>query len=78
MRQHVSIFIHCRESAGIIQDNLRTNIIGRETVILERTASTMDIAKKMLKEGAIEGTIIFVEEDGQGKSGSARKGKVCY
>jgi BirA family biotin operon repressor/biotin-[acetyl-CoA-carboxylase] ligase len=57
--------------ADIIQDNLRTNIIGREIIILERTTSTMDIAKKMLKEGAIEGTTIFVEEQthGRGRSG---------
>ncbi len=53
--------------ADIIQDNLRTNILGREIIILERTTSTMDIAKKMLKEGAIEGTTIFVEEQTQGR-----------
>jgi len=39
--------------ADKIKDNLRTDIIGREIVTLERTASVMDIAKQMLKEGAI-------------------------
>ena len=59
--------------ADIIQDNLRTNIIGREIIILERTASTMDIAKKMLKEGAIEGTTIFVEEQTQGRGRTGKE-----
>ncbi len=60
-----------RLSADKIKNNLRTDIIGREIVTLERTASTMDIAKEMLNEGAIEGTTIFVEEQtmGRGRSG---------
>jgi len=53
--------------ADKIKDNLRTDIIGREIVTLERTVSAMDTAKQMLKEGAIEGTTIFVEEQTQGK-----------
>ena len=66
--------------ADIIQGNLRTNIIGREIITLEQTASTMDIAREMLKEGAIEGTTIFVEEQTQGrgrtgKEWSCKKGK---
>ena len=62
---------HVRLFADKIKDNLRTDIIGREIVTLERTESTMDIAKKMLKDGAIEGTTIFVEEQthGRGRSG---------
>ena len=66
---------HVRLSADKIKDNLRTDIIGREIVTLERTESTMDIAKKMLKEGAIEGTTIFVEEQTQGRG---RSGKEWY
>ncbi len=66
--------------ADIIQDNLRTNIIGRKIITLEQTASTMDVAKEMLKDGAIEGTTIFVEEQTQGrgrtgKEWSCKKGK---
>jgi hypothetical protein len=34
--------------ADKIKDNLRTDIIGREVITLERTASTMDIAKRVL------------------------------
>jgi len=68
--------------ADKIKDNLRTDIIGREIVTLERTVSAMDTAKQMLKEGAIEGTTIFAEEqtreeDGQEESGSAKAGKAC-
>ncbi len=66
--------------ADKIKDNLRTNIIGREVITLERTASTMDIAKEMLKDGVIEGTTIFVEEQtrGRGRTGKewfCKKGK---
>ncbi len=59
--------------ADKIKDNLRTDIIGRKIITLERTASTMDIAKKMLKDGAIEGTTIFVEEQTQGRGRSGRE-----
>ena len=59
--------------ADKIKDNLRTDIIGSEIVTLERTESTMDIAKKMLKEGAIEGTTIFVEEQTQGRGRSGKE-----
>jgi BirA family biotin operon repressor/biotin-[acetyl-CoA-carboxylase] ligase len=59
--------------ADKIKDNLRTNIIGQEVITLECTASTMDIAKKMLKDGASEGTTIFVEEQTQGRGRSGRE-----
>ncbi len=59
--------------ADKIKDNLRTDIIGREIVTLERTVSAMDIAKQMLKEGAIEGTTIFVEEQTQGRGRSGKE-----
>lgn len=64
---------HVRLSADKIKDNLRTDIIGRKIVTLERTESTMDIAKKMLKDGAIEGTTIFVEEQTQGRGRSGKE-----
>jgi BirA family biotin operon repressor/biotin-[acetyl-CoA-carboxylase] ligase len=59
--------------ADKIKDNLRTDIIGREIITLERTASAMDVAKKMLKEGAIEGTTIFVEEQTQGRGRTGKE-----
>jgi len=59
--------------ADKIKDNLRTDIIGREIVTLERTVSAMDTAKQMLKEGAIEGTTIFVEEQTQGRGRTGRE-----
>ncbi|WP_162532236.1 biotin--[acetyl-CoA-carboxylase] ligase [Candidatus Scalindua japonica] len=67
-------------STDKIKQNLRTKTIGQEIIILDRTASTMDIAKKMLKEGVPEGTTIFAEEQirGRGRSGrewSCKKGK---
>ena len=65
-----------------IKKNLRTKI-GREIITLERATSTMDIAKEMLKNGAVEGTTIFVEEqtkegEDQEESGFVRRAKVCY
>ena len=59
--------------ADKIKDNLRTDIIGKEVITLERTASTMDVAKKILKEGAIEGTAIFVEEQTQGRGRTGKE-----
>ena len=59
--------------ADKIKDNLRTDIIGREIVTLERTVSAMDTAKQMLKEGAIEGTTIFVEEQTRGRGRTGRE-----
>ena len=59
--------------ADKIKDNLRTNIIGREIITLERTASAMDIAKETLKEGTIDGTTIFVEEQTQGRGRTGRE-----
>ncbi len=66
--------------ADKIKDNLCTDIIGREVITLERTTSTMDIAKGMLRDGPLEGAAIFVEEQthGRGRSGrewSCKKGK---
>jgi Biotin-(acetyl-CoA carboxylase) ligase len=51
--------------ADKIKDNLRTDIIGREVITLERTASTM--------EGTIEGTTIFVEEQTQGRGRTGKE-----
>ncbi len=59
--------------ADKIKDDLRTNIIGREIITLERIASSMDIAKEMLNEGATEGTTIFVEEQTQGRGRSGKE-----
>ena len=59
--------------ADKIKDNLRTDIIGREIVTLERTVSAMDTAKQMLKEGAIEGTTIFAEEQTRGRGRTGRE-----
>ena len=56
-----------------IKKNLRTKIIGREIITLERATSTMDIAKEMLKNGAVEGTTIFVEEQTKGRGRSGRE-----
>ncbi|MFQ5715214.1 MAG: biotin--[acetyl-CoA-carboxylase] ligase [Candidatus Scalinduaceae bacterium] len=54
-----------------IKKNLRTKVIGREIITLERTTSTMDIAKQMLNNSAKEGTVIFTERQtkGRGRSG---------
>jgi len=40
---------HVRLFADKIKDNLRTDIIGREIVTLERTESTMDMQRKCSK-----------------------------
>ena len=54
-----------------IKKNLRTKIIGREIITLERATSTMDIAKKLARTNFKNGTVIFAEEQtgGRGRSG---------
>ena len=45
---------YVRLAADKIKENLRTNIIGREVITLDRAVSTMDIAKEMLKEEQVQ------------------------
>ncbi|NUO08755.1 MAG: biotin--[acetyl-CoA-carboxylase] ligase [Candidatus Brocadia sp.] len=54
-----------------ITGGLRTKIVGSTVVTYERTTSTMDIAKKMVRSGFKNGTVIFAEEQtrGRGRSG---------
>lgn len=59
--------------ADKIKESLRTNIIGREIITLESTTSSMDIAKEMLRNNAMEGTTIFVEEQTQGRGRTGKE-----
>lgn len=54
-----------------IASGLRTKIVGSAVVIYERTASTMDIAKRIVHTDFKNGTVIFAEEQtrGRGRSG---------
>ncbi len=58
--------------ADRIKKDLRTKIIGRKIVTLERAESTMDIAKQMISDGVIDGTAIFTEEQTKGRGRSEK------
>ena len=53
--------------------DLETRIMGSRVIVLERTTSTNDIAWREALAGAPEGTVIFAEEqtDGRGRMGRA-------
>jgi len=62
---------HNRLIAEEITRELKTKIIGSNVIILERTTSTMDTAKKLAHTGFKNGAVIFAEEQtkGRGRSG---------
>lgn len=53
-----------------ITGELRTKVIGSSVITYEKTTSTMDIAKKIARTGFENGTVIFAEEQTQGKGRS--------
>ncbi len=58
--------------ADRIRKDLGTKIIGRKIVTVECAESTMDIAKKMISDGVIDGTTIFTEEQTKGRGRSEK------
>ena len=61
---------HNRLIAEEITRELKTKIIGSNVIILERTTSTMDTAKKFAHTGFKNGVVIFAEEQTKGKGRS--------
>lgn len=53
-----------------ITKELRTKIVGSSVITYEQTTSTMDIAKRIARTGFKNGTVIFAEEQTQGKGRS--------
>lgn len=53
-----------------IMQGLKTKTIGSTVVVYEQTASTMDMARKLARMGAKNGTVVFAEEQTQGKGRS--------
>lgn len=53
-----------------ITKELRTKIVGSSAITYEQTTSTMDIAKRITRTGFKNGTVIFAEEQTQGKGRS--------
>ncbi|TVM03034.1 MAG: biotin--[acetyl-CoA-carboxylase] ligase [Candidatus Brocadia sp. WS118] len=53
-----------------ITRELRTKIVGSSIITYEQTTSTMDIAKRIARTGFKNGTVIFAEEQTQGKGRS--------
>ena len=55
-----------------LKDSLKTNYIGKEIHYFREVDSTNEVAKKLAREGAPEGTIVIAESQSQGKG---RRGK---
>ena len=53
-----------------ISRELKTKIVGSTVITLDRTTSTMDIAKKLARTGFKNGTAIFAEEQTKGRGRS--------
>jgi len=54
-------------SPTAITDNLETRFIGQRIIYYPRLTSTMDVAKREAQQGAIEGTVVFAEEQTAGR-----------
>ena len=61
---------HNRLIAEEITRELKTKIVGSNVLILERTTSTMDIAKKLAHTSFKNGAVIFAEEQTKGRGRS--------
>ena len=61
---------HNRLIAEEITRELKTKIIGNNVIVLERTTSTMDTAKKLAHTCFNNGTVIFAEEQTKGRGRS--------
>jgi BirA family biotin operon repressor/biotin-[acetyl-CoA-carboxylase] ligase len=61
---------HNRLIAEEITRELKTKVMGNNVIILERTTSTMDTAKKLAHTAFKSGTVIFAEEQTKGRGRS--------
>lgn len=60
-------------SSSSITKGLNTNIIGQNIIVYPTIASTMDVARKLSKEGVSEGTVIIAGEQTAGRGRMGRK-----
>ncbi len=74
MRESGYRFLGCgdRIVAYEVTRDLRTEIMGRRVIALERTTSTNDIAWQQAFSGAPEGTVVFADEQTQGRGRMGR------
>lgn len=54
-------------SSAAITDSLETRFIGQRVIYYPRLTSTMEVAKRAAKRGAVEGTVIVADEQTAGK-----------
>jgi BirA family transcriptional regulator, biotin operon repressor / biotin---[acetyl-CoA-carboxylase] ligase len=61
-----------RLDAVALEKELAGNLIGRRVVVLNRASSSNDIALQMAHDGAVEGLVVFAEEQtaGRGQHGN--------
>ena len=55
-----------------ITDNLETRFIGRKVIYYPRLTSTMDIARRKVRQGVAEGTVIMADEQTAGRGRTKR------
>ena len=56
-----------RLSSASITDSLETHFIGQRVIYYPRLTSTMEVAKREARRGAVEGTVIIADEQTGGK-----------
>jgi len=56
-----------------IQDNLKTSLVGRKVIVLERVSSTQDIARELVEKNAPGGTVVLAEVQSQGRGRHGRR-----
>ena len=58
--------------AGVLQRLLATRTLGRNLRVEARTASTNDIAKRLARDGAPDGTLVLADEQHRGRGRQGR------
>jgi BirA family biotin operon repressor/biotin-[acetyl-CoA-carboxylase] ligase len=58
---------------AFLENHLTTSIVGKQVFYYKSVNSTMEIARKLAKDGAVEGTVIIadIQTAGRGRSGRA-------
>lgn len=54
-------------SVSSIKDSLETEFVGNDIYVFQSVSSTQDVARELLKKGAIEGTVVLAETQTKGR-----------
>ncbi|MDY6958666.1 MAG: biotin--[acetyl-CoA-carboxylase] ligase [Halobacteriota archaeon] len=63
---------HNSPFTGEVKDGLKTTVLGSSLLFYESVDSTSRVARELAKEGAIEGTVVFADEQTEGRGREGR------